>query len=666
MENNINLLSLNYIANMILNNTDDNLLITNIDDNSVLEIINEIASYYLIDKEQLMIFSDLLKFNLLNEELFKNLNIRLIDLQSSYNIKDRINKLLLDLDDKTGKTIISKVKLINRGILKRLDNLIKINSLFCKCKTDELSLLQKYIETESIKNYDISFDKSYKRFRIKKPLNNYIYDDLRNACNSILSSDTSLYYIKYRRFIDNDIFNCIKKPFNYDKLRDGINKLEEIILNDIDKYKLIHSKYTEDFFDEITNKNDINEEHIMTLANIINFKYNYILLNKNKKKRWFNFFCKYENLDEEHNLTLYSINQKEIYEEYIHNFNIIRDLKDKLLFLKEIKKEENYNEIINSIIREDNIKECLSFNKKILNTAYNTEEIFKLIGELSNIEMDILDYCYNDLETKSDINLLISLIPTFKLYLEIEEEEAKYSDILNIYKNYDDIISSICDDITKRNSLILNSINNIWDNQLREGAPILKENINNIGDEALKKFFPCVISSYTGENIKKLINENFFFKRTIFIINNPNDLLHLEDLNKISEKIIILSTLDNDLIGFKKINLLNLSRRDKISTDYNLIYKDIEGYLINKFPSEKIYGNDDHIEMISRNKKIFIRISPVTIYEDNYEDNYEVIQDIFLYNNYKSNNIRFYRIWYRDWWIDKFKELNKLENFIKE
>ena len=280
--------------------------------------------------------------------------------------------------------------------------------------------------------------------------------------------------------------------------------------------------------------------------------------------------------------------------------------------------------------------------------------------------MDILDYCYNDLETKSDINLLISLIPTFKLYLEIEEEEAKYSDILNIYKNYDDIISSICDDITKRNSLILNSINNIWDNQLREGAPILKENINNIGDEALKKFFPCVISSYTGENIKKLINENFFFKRTIFIINNPNDLLHLEDLNKISEKIIILSTLDNDLIGFKKINLLNLSRRDKISTDYNLIYKDIEGYLINKFPSEKIYGNDDHIEMISRNKKIFIRISPVTIYEDNYEDNYEVIQDIFLYNNYKSNNIRFYRIWYRDWWIDKFKELNKLENFIKE
>ena len=207
MENNINLLSLNYIANMILNNTDDNLLITNIDDNSVLEIINEIASYYLIDKEQLMIFSDLLKFNLLNEELFKNLNIRLIDLQSSYNIKDRINKLLLDLDDKTGKTIISKVKLINRGILKRLDNLMKINSLFCKCKTDELSLLQKYIETESIKNYDISFDKSYKRFRIKKPLNNYIYDDLRNACNSILSSDTSLYYIKYRRFIDNDIFN---------------------------------------------------------------------------------------------------------------------------------------------------------------------------------------------------------------------------------------------------------------------------------------------------------------------------------------------------------------------------------------------------------------------------------------------------------------------------
>ncbi|MDV4151618.1 hypothetical protein R0131_12365, partial [Clostridium sp. AL.422] len=49
-----------------------------------------------------------------------------------------------------------------------------------------------------------------------------------------------------------------------------------------------------------------------------------------------------------------------------------------------------------------------------------------------------------------------------------------------------------------------------------------------------------------------------------------------------------------------------------------------------------------------------------------YKNDSFVNRDIFLNKYYKDNNIYLYRLWYRDWWIDKYKELDKIEEYIKK
>ena len=120
MESTLNLLSLNYISNIILNNNDnEKLLINNLNEEDILKVINEITAHYLFNKEQVLILSNDNKDKILNENLFKSLGKRLIDYQDDYNLNDKIIHLLSNLKEETGKTLISKVELINRDIKKK-------------------------------------------------------------------------------------------------------------------------------------------------------------------------------------------------------------------------------------------------------------------------------------------------------------------------------------------------------------------------------------------------------------------------------------------------------------------------------------------------------------------------------------------------------------------
>lgn len=661
MENNFNLLSINYIVNTILNNYNSNLLIKNLNEDKILEIVREISYNYMFNKDQILIISDIYTDNLIEEDLFKSLDNRLINLQEDYSIKDRLNKVLDCLTDKTGKTNISKVELLNRSIMKKLQILNSINSIFYKYKNNDISLIEKYINTHNL-NISSGYDNFYKRFRIKKPLNDYSYSEVVLACNKILDSDTCSNYIKYRRFTDNNLFKCLKSPLNYNVLIESLDKLNNIISKDIINYNLTHSKYTEDFLNELIN-NNLTEENILSLSNIINLKYNYNLLNNKKKKAWFNIFTKNKDSEEEYDLSLFSNYQKEIFNEYINNFNIIMDLKEKLSFLEEVLIDESYNELLTIIIRDDDLKDILTFYSKLLSKAYSTKANFDFINKLSILELIILNYCYSDVDKKTELNETINLLPKFKLYLDIEEAELKHSDLIKIYKEYDKIIEDIYSEINIKNILIRSSINNIWDNKVREEYKELVENINNINCKGLKEFFPCVISNYSKEKLEELHNSEFFFKKVILIFDNPNKNLYLDELRRISENIIILTkSKDYSILNFNTINEVSLNSSNKYNEEYILVYKNIESYLINKRPDLKVDFNNDHIEINNNDKKIIVKIFPY-IEEDFMK---QEIRDIFLYNYYKENNIKLYRLWYRDWWLDKFKELKNIEKFIME
>ncbi|EOR19792.1 hypothetical protein A500_20173, partial [Clostridium sartagoforme AAU1] len=136
--------------------------------------------------------------------------------------------------------------------------------------------------------------------------------------------------------------------------------------------------------------------------------------------------------------------------------------------------------------------------------------------------------------------------PKLKLYLEIEDQELKNTEILNKYENFDEIIIEICGDVVNRSNLLLPAINSTWDNILRENLKISSNDINkaDLSDEEIfKSLFPCIISNLDTNTLINLNNKNLIFDKIIII----------EDVNKIdNEKLNYINTLSNDIIIFSK------------------------------------------------------------------------------------------------------------------
>lgn len=631
-----------------MNDSNNNILCYKINENELLEVINEIVSYYLFKEEQVLILTDSYQECILATNIFKDLDKRLLYLDENYNIEELISYLLLNLQEQTGKTIISKVELLYRSINKKQDILKQISDFFNNCNYD-IPLIKKYILTGRKLNSNNTYNKYYRTFRIKNHFKNYNYNELKDVCKNILSSCLSTQYIQYRRFMDNDIYNYLKLPLDYNLINDSLYIINNIIdKKDID-YNLSVSMYTGDFIDAYISNEIIDEDYILSLTNIVNLKYNYKLLNKTITKKWFNLFNKFNKIKDEENLKAFSIIKDEIYCEYINNYNSINKLKEKLSFLKPILKEEKYNELIITIIKNGNVYENLNLYKRILNIAYHNRNVFNTINNLSGIEENILKYCYEDLEEKKYIDELLSILPMLKCYLDIEEEEIKNTNIIELYKEYDSIINSIYTENYKKNRLISKAINKIWDNKLRSSSSKLKENVNTISEDELNSFFPCTVSSLSNENIQELINKNLKFNKIIVISNEEDRKIDFESISKISKTILSLD-IDN------KIREFNFNKENNyIINENNEILSEIKYFLLDKNINLHIIINNPYMEIKTNEYRIILLLN-----------NSLVSNDVFLYKYYMDNNINIYRLWNRDWWVNKYKELNKINEYINE
>ena len=631
-----------------MNDSDNNILCYKINENELLEVINEIVSYYLFKEEQVLILTDSYQEGILATNIFKDLDKRLLYLDGNYNIEELISYLLLNLQEQTGKTIISKVELLYRNINKKQDILKQISNFFNNCNYD-IPLIEKYILTGRKLDSNHTYNKYYRTFRIKNPFKNYNYNELKEACKNILSSGLSTQYIQYRRFVDNDIYNYLKLPLDYNLINDSIYLINTIIDNKEIEHNLIVSIYTEDFIDAYISNEIIDEDYILSLTNIVNLKYNYKLLNKTITKKWFNIFKKYNKNKDEENLKAFSKIKDEIYNEYLNNYNYLNKLKEKLSFLKSIIREEKYNELIITIIKSKNIYENLNLYKRIFNIAYKNRNIFNTIDNISSIEENILKYCYDDLEEKKYIDELLTILPMLKCYLDIEEEEIKNTNIIELYKEYDSVINSIYTDNYKKNTIMSKAINKRWDNKLRIASSKLKENVNTIREEDLNSFFPCTVATLSNENIQELINKNINFNKIIVISKEKDKKIDFESMAKISKTIISLD-IDN-----KKREFNFYKDKTYVINENNEILSEIKCFLLDKNINLQIIINNPNMEIKINEHRIILLLN-----------NSLVSNDVFLYKYYMDNNINIYRLWNRDWWVNKYKELNKINEYINK
>ncbi|WP_097034206.1 hypothetical protein [Clostridium tertium] len=672
-------LSFDYIIESIIRYLKDNkdLIINNCSEEYLINIFECILYKLLFNEKQVLILCDDYINKVIDTSVIKNLDKRAIYLKGSIDFESNLKERLLSLPEATGKTIISKVEVLSRSIDKKTTQLIDLIKFFTLSNNKSLSLIEKYKVTQRKLNKYDSLYEYYSIYRIRKPFEKYSYFEVDNCVNEIIKSDLIKKYIKYRRFIDNNKFKILKEPVNYEMLNLAIYKIDELNKDTNFKVPLNYSQYTEDFIETLSINQKMPNEDLKSLVNLVNLKYNYNLLTHQKKNRLLSIFTKRkDNAKYENNLNKYSSIEDDITKEYEDNLRNINSYIDKLNFLKNVLNDEEYKSFLAALIRGKDLKDDLLKYRKIFYISYEMRDVLNLLKHLSEIEIEILNYAYNNIEDKKYMEDIIISIPKLKLYLEIEEDEIRFSDTIDKYKDFGKLLNELNEDIRIRNSLISESINYIWDNKLREKLKIGKNNIDKVDfsdKEITKALFPCIISKLDNLQLKNVNDNNIKYDKVIYLgkITNLDDKT-LETLKDLSKSIIILCKDKVDtpmnLKSYENIDILNIDKSITYdNSSENIIINEIKKYLEGLgYTSEKNVCIDNfNIELLIKDNNLntiaALEIDSETI---NINSSYK-LKDIYLNKVLKDKNIKLYRVWSRDWWINKSKELCKLEEFLQ-
>lgn len=672
-------LSFDYIIESIIRYLKDNkdLIINNCSEEYLINIFECILYKLLFNENQVLILCDDYINKVIDTSVIKNLDKRAIYLKGSIDFESNLKERLLSLPEATGKTIISKVEVLSRSIDKKTTQLIDLIKFFTLSNNKSLSLIEKYKVTQRKLNKYDSLYEYYSIYRIRKPFEKYSYFEVDNCVNEIIKSDLIKKYIKYRRFIDNNKFKILKEPVNYEMLNLAIYKIDELNKDTNFKVPLNYSQYTEDFIETLSINQKMPNEDLKSLVNLVNLKYNYNLLTHQKKNRLLSIFTKRkDNAKYENNLNKYSSIEDDITKEYEDNLRNINSYIDKLNFLKNVLNDEEYKSFLAALIRGKDLKDDLLKYRKIFYISYEMRDVLNLLKHLSEIEIEILNYAYNNIEDKKYMEDIIISIPKLKLYLEIEEDEIRFSDTIDKYKDFGKLLNELNEDIRIRNSLISESINYIWDNKLREKLKIGKNNIDKVDfsdKEITKALFPCIISKLDNLQLKNINDNNIKFDKVIYLgkITNLDDKT-LETLKDLSKSIIILCKDKVDtplnLKRYENIDILNIDKSITYdNSSENIIINEIQKYLegLGYISEKNVCIDNFNIELLIKDNNLntiaALEIDSETI---NINSSYK-LKDIYLNKVLKDKNIKLYRVWSRDWWINKSKELCKSEEFLQ-
>lgn len=672
-------LSFDYIIESIIRYLKDNkdLIINNCSEEYLINIFECILYKLLFNENQVLILCDDYINKVIDTSVIKNLDKRAIYLKGSIDFESNLKERLLSLPEATGKTIISKVEVLSRSIDKKTTQLIDLIKFFTLSNNKSLSLIEKYKVTQRKLNKYDSLYEYYSIYRIRKPFEKYSYFEVDNCVNEIIKSDLIKKYIKYRRFIDNNKFKILKEPVNYEMLNLAIYKIDELNKDTNFKVPLNYSQYTEDFIETLSINQKMPNEDLKSLVNLVNLKYNYNLLTHQKKNRLLSIFTKRkDNAKYENNLNKYSSIEDDITKEYEDNLRNINSYIDKLNFLKNVLNDEEYKSFLAALIRGKDLKDDLLKYRKIFYISYEMRDVLNLLKHLSEIEIEILNYAYNNIEDKKYMEDIIISIPKLKLYLEIEEDEIRFSDTIDKYKDFGKLLNELNEDIRIRNSLISESINYIWDNKLREKLKIGKNNIDKVDfsdKEITKALFPCIISKLDNLQLKNVNDNNIKYDKVIYLgkITNLDDKT-LETLKDLSKSIIILCKDKVDtpmnLKSCENIDILNIDKSITYdNSSENIIINEIQKYLegLGYISEKNVCIDNFNIELLIKDNNLntiaALEIDSETI---NINSSYK-LKDIYLNKVLKDKNIKLYRVWSRDWWINKSKELCKLEEFLQ-
>lgn len=609
---------MNSIYKFMLNNKSFDDIIENlINRNKILIIKNDNKLYDFIEY-----FNDFI-INKFDENIF---------LETIDNIKEEYND---ELD-------IKKIKVLRRQINNDTKNIIKTFSVF-STKNKNYSLNDLYLITDkSIEFKDKEFE--YYSILSKSPL--FLED---NSLNIILEVDKLIKnnyvncFIKYNKFQNNKKFKIIKNNIDRKDIDIIINKLSTILNNTFAFIPPIYfNEYTRDFKSgNFYYKNYTNDE-INELVKNINYEHNKDIINKAESFKWYKCIGikKYKDMISNKNMLYEEYNEKEkiIYNQFIENIENLTMFSQSFSFLNKVYKENVLEEINNKIINEDELYNYIKYIKETLFIYRDYLEVEDKIKILNDTQREILNYVYENLSNKNDLKDLLKFIPKYYCYRRIELIENNEGGIINSYNKIYEKIYRLNESLKSYYNILLKVLTGIRNKEIN-----LFINKNNIDLNKLD------VDSLINERYSK-VNINFLLNLfPIMIIDKKEYMENRERLDEIFDLIVDESDLTNKLYN-SRINNKNCSENLDKS-----IYKMLNnlGYAV--------FQKEDDISIIYfepgsfENKIIYLN-------NNDFFDCNELIKIINLINlGYK---IIF--VWYRNWWLNKNEEIQRIHKVLNE
>lgn len=553
-----------------------------------------------------------------------------------------INEIIQD--DNNENLDIKKMTVLRRQINNNAENIIKIFSTFINKNSINYSLNDLY----SITNKSIEFkDKEFEYYSIlsKSPI---ILEgnssEIIKEVNYIMKNNYVNKFLKYKKFKNNKKFDIIKDDINKEDIDKVIKKLSGILNNNFAFIPPIYfNEYTSDFENERIYYENYSNDKIKDIVKNINYKHNKEILNEAESLKWYKHLGikSYKEMLARKK-ELYDYYKEEeilICNQYIENIEYLQMFLGSFSFVNKVYKGEVLEEINKRIINEEELYNYIYYIKETLIIYKNYLVLKSNIEMLNETSMEFLDYIYEKLTDKKDLNSILEFIPNYYYYKKIESMEDNNIDIINSYNKVYEKIIKLNEALKLYNKILLKGLRGICNMEIKRFS--IENNIK-INELDINKL---TYEKYFQENIKFLLKmfpiivldekEYLEYKDNIDevfdLVVKKSDFIEMSGRSYEKENDICNEKLDRSI--FKMLNNLGYTTFQK-EDDISIIYVDFEN---------------------AKNKVIYINNKDIFDYE-------ELIKIIDLIN--LGCEIIF--IWYRNWWINKNEEVQKIHKLLNE
>lgn len=570
---------------------------------------------------------------------FKEFIINKFDKESLNRV---IDKIICDTDDKNLE--IKKMIVLRRQITNNAENIIKIFSAFLDKDSIKYSLNDLY----SITQKSIEFkDKEFEYYSLLSNAPVILENDSSTIIKKVKELIQNNYvntFIRYKRFNSNKRFDVLRNDIQVNCIDDIIKKLSGILNNTFAFIPPIYfNDYTSDFQEDKVYYKNYNNDQIKEIARNVNYKHNKDRLEEMKKLKWYKYIGikKYKKMINEKKKMYEEYNEKEelIYNQYIENIENLKFFSNSFSFVKKVFKNEVLEEINNCIINEEELYNYILYIKETLSIYKDYLTLEKKVRDLDKDLVELLEYIYEKIDDKNELNNILDFIENYYFYKQIEYVEGEKIDVINSYNKVYEKINKLNESLKSYNKILIQALRKGSIKEIKKFCENKNIKLDNIDIDKL-----CD-NRYDEENNKLLLNifpililDEDEYKKYKDKIDETFDLIvNKTDLNaKIEEKSIVDNKKCNEKLDrniFKMLNNLGYTIFQK-NDDISVIYINF-----NKEKNKVIYIN---------NKDFF-----------DYE---ELIKIIDLMNS--EDKIIF--VWYRNWWLNKNDEVEKIHKLINE